>query len=108
MVDDDARMLRLVRDALEAAGYAPLVTGEPEALAAIIRAERPRLVLLDLVLPGPDGIELMQQTPELCDLPVIFISAYGREETVARALEAGAADYIVKPFSPHDHDPRAP
>ena len=100
VVDDDPRMLRLVRDALAAAGYAPLVTGEPERLAAIIRAERPRLVLLDLVLPGPDGIELMQQLPELSDLPVIFISAYGRDETVARALEAGAADYIVKPFSP--------
>ena len=100
VLDDDPRMLRLVRDALEAAGYAPLVTGEPEELAAIIRAERPRLVVLDLVLPGLDGIELMQHTPELSDLPVIFISAYGRDETVARALEAGAADYIVKPFSP--------
>ena len=99
-VDDDPHMLRLVRDTLEAAGYAPLVTGEPEELAALVRAERPRLVLLDLVLPGPDGIELMWQTPELSDLPVIFISAHGRDETVARALEAGAADYIVKPFSP--------
>ena len=77
-----------------------MVTGEPEELAALIRAERPRLVLLDLVLPGSDGIELMRQLPELSDLPTIFISAYGRDETVARALEAGAADYIVKPFSP--------
>ena len=100
VLDDDPRMLRLVRDALTNAGYAPLVTGEPGELAALIRAERPRLVLLDLILPGPDGIELMEQTPELADLPVIFISAYGRDETVARALEAGAADYIVKPFSP--------
>ena len=99
-VDDDPRMLRLVRDALAAAGYAPLVTGEPGELAAIIRAERPRLVLLDLILPGQDGIELMAELPELSDIPVIFISAYGRDETVARALEAGAADYIVKPFSP--------
>ena len=99
-VDDDPRTLRFVRDALSAAGYAPLVTGEPEELAAIVRAERPRLVLLDLILPGQDGIELMRELPELSDLPVIFISAYGRDETVARALEAGATDYIVKPFSP--------
>ncbi len=99
-VDDDPRMLRLVRDALAAAGYAPLVTGEPGELAQIIRSERPRLVLLDLILPGQDGIELMAELPELSDIPVIFISAYGRDETVARALEAGAADYIVKPFSP--------
>jgi len=99
-VDDDPRILRFVRDALSAAGYAPTVTGEPQELAPIIRTEKPRLVLLDLALPGPDGIELMQSLPELSDLPVIFISAYGRDENVASALEAGAADYIVKPFSP--------
>ncbi len=98
-VDDDPRTLRFVRDALSAAGYAPVVTGEPKQLAHIIRSEKPRLVLLDLILPGPDGIELMKEVPELSDLPVIFISAYGRDETVAQALEAGAADYIVKPFS---------
>ncbi|MDE0292633.1 MAG: response regulator, partial [Bryobacterales bacterium] len=100
MVDDDPQMLRFVRDALSRAGYAPLVTGAPEELAHLIRSERPQLVLLDLLLPGSDGIELMGQVPELADQPVIFISAYGRDETVARALEAGAADYIVKPFSP--------
>ena len=99
VVDDDPRMLRLVRDALSKAGYAPLVTGVPQDLPRIIRAERPRLVLLDLILPDVDGIELMKQVPELADLPVIFISGYGRDETVAKALESGAADYIVKPFS---------
>ena len=100
VVDDDPKMLRFVRGALSAAGYAPLVTGGPEDLARIIRTEKPQLVLLDLVLPGVDGIELMRQVPELPDLPVIFISAYRRDDTVAQALEAGAADYIAKPFSP--------
>ena len=100
VVDDDPQFLRVVRDALSKAGYAPLVTGVPKDLPRIIRKERPRLVLLDLVLPDVDGIELMQQVPELADLPVIFISGYGRDETVAKALESGAADYIVKPFSP--------
>ena len=51
------------------------------------------------MLPGADGIALMETLPELADVPVIFISAYGRDETVARALEKGAADYLVKPFS---------
>ena len=55
--------------------------------------------MLDLVLPGVDGVELMRTLPGFADLPVIFVSAYGEGETVARALEAGAADYIVKPFS---------
>ena len=100
VVDDDPRMLRFVRNALSGAGYAPLVTGAPDDLARIIRTEKPQLVLLDLVLPGSDGIELLQQVPELSDLPVIFISAYRRDDTVAQALEAGAADYIAKPFSP--------
>ena len=89
-----------MRDALAAAGYAPLVTGDPGDIARIIRSERPRLVLLDLVLPGQNGIGLMAEVPELSDMRVIFISGYGRDETVAAALEAGAADYVVKPFSP--------
>ena len=100
VVDDDPQTLRYVRDALAGSGYAPLVTGDTEALSSLIRTEKPRLVLLDLLLPGADGIELMERLPELADLPVIFISGYGRDETIARALEAGAVDYIVKPFSP--------
>ena len=100
VVDDDPQTLRHVRDALAGAGYAPMVSAAHRELARIVRAEQPALVLLDLMLPGADGIELMQTVPELARQPVIFISAYGRDETVARALEAGAADYIVKPFSP--------
>ena len=100
VVDDDPQTLRYVRNALSAAGYAPLVTGDHRELADLIRKEKPRLVLLDLMLPGTDGIELMERVPELADQPVIFISGYGRDETIARALEIGAADYIVKPFSP--------
>ena len=100
VVDDDPETLRHLRDTLAEAGYAPLVTGDPGAVARLIRTEKPQLVLLDLMLPGTDGVELMQTVPELSDLPVIFISGYGRDETIARALEAGADDYVVKPFSP--------
>ena len=100
VVDDDPRTLRYVRDVLAGAGYAPIVTGEHRELARIIEIEKPRLVLLDLILPDTDGIALMEQVPELADLPVIFISGYGRDESIVKALECGAADYIVKPFSP--------
>ena len=100
VVDDDPQTLRFVRDALAQAGYTALVTGDHAELSHIIRTEKPRLVLLDLMLPGTDGIALMASVPELADLPVVFISGYGRDETIAEALEAGAADYIVKPFSP--------
>ena len=100
VVDDDPNTLRFVRDALTGSRYVPLVTGSTEEVPGLIRSERPQLVLLDLMLPEIDGIELMERVPELSDLPVIFISGYGRDETIARALEAGAVDYIVKPFSP--------
>ncbi len=100
VVDDDPQTLRYVRNVLSDAGYAPLVTGDPDGLSGVIRAEKPGLVLLDLMLPGTDGIDLMKRVPQLADLPVIFISGYGRDETIARALDSGAADYIVKPFSP--------
>ena len=100
VVDDDPQTLRYVRDALIPAGYAPVVTGDPRQLTDLVETHKPALVLLDLMLPGTDGIELIQRIPQLADLPVIFISGYGRDETIARALELGAADYIVKPFSP--------
>ena len=99
-VDDDPQTLRFVRDALSNAGYTVTVTGDPEQVSRLVEEERPHLVLLDLMLPGVDGIELMESVPELADLPVIFLSAYGRDQVIARALEAGAEDYVVKPFSP--------
>lgn len=102
IVDDDPRALRQARDALAAAGYAPATALEPGEVARAIEASRPALVLLDLVLPGVDGIELMTTLPALAEVPVIFVSAYGRGDTVARALEAGAADYVVKPYSPEE------
>ena len=99
-VDDDPQTLRHVRDALTNAGYAPVLTGDPEEALSLVEANDPHLVLLDLMLPGTDGIELMQGIRDMADVPVIFLSAYGQEETIARALENGADDYVVKPFSP--------
>ena len=99
-VDDDPQALRYVRDALASAGYTPVVTGDPAEALRLVAEEKPDLVLLDLMLPGTGGIELMKTVPELSDAPVIFLSAYGRDQIIARALEAGAVDYIVKPFSP--------
>ena len=102
VVDDDPQTLRHVRNALTEADYVPVVTGDPDELLELVRTHKPGLVLLDLVLPGTDGIRLMEGVHELEDLPVIFISAYGRDETIVKALDAGAADYIVKPFSPSE------
>ena len=98
-VDDDPQTLRYVRDALTKAGYAPVVTGDPEEVSRLMAEEAPRLVLLDMMLPGSDGMELMKDIREVSDAPVIFLSVNGQEEVVARAFDMGAADYVVKPFS---------
>ena len=102
VVEDDPQTLRRLREALTDADYAVVVTGDPQEVRDLIRTHAPLLVLLDLMLPGTDGIELMTVVPELQDVPVIFISAYGRDETIVKALDAGAVDYIVKPFSPSE------
>ena len=99
-VDDDPQTLRYVRGALTKAGYTPVVTGDPEEVSRLMAEEEPRLVLLDLMLPGSDGMELMKEIREVSDVPIIFLSVNGQEEIIARAFENGADDYVVKPFSP--------
>ena len=101
MVDDDPQTLRYVRDALTKAGYDPIVTGDPEEVPApLMEANSPHLVLLDLVFPGADGIEMMRDILKQKDVPIIFLSVYGQDEIIARAFDLGDADYVVKPFSP--------
>ncbi len=99
-VDDDPNDLRYIRDTLTKTGYDPVVTGEPAEALRLVEDEAPELVLLDLMLPGTDGIELMGHILDIVDVPVVFLSAYGQDETIARAFDTGAADYVVKPFSP--------
>ena len=100
VVDDDPQILRYVRDILIQSGYSPIVTGDEKEALQIVEEERPHLVLLDLMLPEKDGIELMREILDITDLPIIFLSAYGRDDLIARAFEMGAIDYVVKPFSP--------
>ncbi|WP_419915764.1 ATP-binding protein [Candidatus Poriferisodalis sp.] len=99
-VDDDPQALRYITDILSGAGYATVATGNPADIGRIMAEHRPHLVLLDLVLPDRDGIEVMTDVRSRADVPVIFLSAYGHDETIARAFDMGATDYVVKPFSP--------
>ena len=99
-VDDDLQALRYIRDALIKSDYAVVATSDPDDVLRLIEEERPHLVLLDLMLPGVDGIDLMKDIVAAGDVPVIFVSAYGQDRLVARAFEMGADDYVVKPFSP--------
>ena len=99
-LDDDPQALNHIRAVLNQAGYIPLVTADPQETLMFMISQPPSLVLLDLVLPGTDGIELMQQILEIADVPIIFVSAYGQDHNIERAFEMGADDYLVKPYSP--------
>ncbi len=100
VVDDDPQALMYVRNVLTDAGYSPIVSADPEEALGLMKENGAHLVLLDLMLPGFDGIELLQDILSIADVPVIFLSAYGKDHVIARAFDAGATDYIVKPFSP--------
>ena len=100
VVDDDPLVLRSVRNALTTAGFHPVVTADPEEALLLMAEHSPSLALVDLVLPERDGTELMRDILAISQIPVIFLSAYGRDEVVAKVLLQGATDYIVKPFSP--------
>ena len=99
VVDDDPQTLRHVRDILSQAGYTALLAANSEEALEMLR-RRPNVAILDFMLPGKDGIELMEDIRAIIDIPVVFLSAYGQAQFIARALEMGAADYVVKPFSP--------
>ncbi len=99
-VDDDPQALRYIREALVGSGYTVIATVDPAEVPRLMEEERPHLVLLDLVLPGADGVDLMSEVMGEGDVPFIFVSAYGQDSLVARAFEMGADDYVVKPFSP--------
>jgi len=104
-VEDDTDISRLVRHHLEAAGYG--VRSFPAATGVISEAEKqsPALFLLDIMLPGGDGLELcrrIRQTPALSMVPVIFLTAKTTESDKVIGLELGADDYIPKPFSPRE------
>ena len=100
VVDDDLHALRYIRDALIKSGYAVVATSDPDDVSRLMEEDKPHLVLLDLMLPGIDGIDLMKYVATAHDVPVIFVSAYGQDRLIARAFEMGADDYVVKPFAP--------
>ena len=98
-VDDEPQLLWLLRNILSDQGYVLSGTGNPGEMMRLLEAKQPHLVLLDLMLPGTSGFELMRRIREVSQVPVIFLSANDQEENVVKALSMGADDYMVKPFS---------
>ena len=98
VVDDDAQMLRAIRTALSARGYQVLTAGNGESALALAAEENLDLVLLDLRLPGIEGHDVIRRLRTWTELPVIVVSVQESQEEKVAALDAGADDYITKPF----------
>src|SRR3984885_5396471 len=98
VVDDELQILRALRVVLREAGFEVIAAqSAPEALdLAAVKA--PRAAIVDLVLPGGDGVEVTRSLREWSEMPILVLSAVGEEEQKVRALQAGADDYITKPF----------
>ena len=98
VVDDDALMRRSLAFNLEQAGYQASTAGTAEDALALARRQPPDLVLLDIGLPGMDGLDALRQFKDQLSVPVIFVTARRRELDEVLGLELGADDYITKPF----------
>jgi len=104
-VEDDADISRLVRFQLESAGYGVRTFTSANGVIAEAEKQLPSLFLLDIMLPGGDGLELcrrIRQTTLLAMVPIIFLTAKVSESDKIMGLELGADDYIAKPFSPRE------
>jgi two-component system KDP operon response regulator KdpE len=100
--DDEQQILRALRVILRDAGFEALPASDGEEALDVAAVERPDAAIIDLVLPGMDGVELCRRLREWSDLPVIVLSAVGEEDAKVRALAAGADDYVTKPFGPRE------
>ena len=102
VVDDEARILKLVRDYLERAGFAVLTARDGEAALTLARIEQPDLIVLDLMLPGVDGLDVCRRLRQESGVPIIMLTARVEEADRIVGLELGADDYVTKPFSPRE------
>ena len=100
IVDDEVHVQRLLRMYLERAGYTALLCGDGESAMRMVRESKPDLIILDLMLPGVDGLEICRRLRQEGDIPVIMVTARTTEQDRLRGLRDGADDYVTKPFSP--------
>jgi two-component system, OmpR family, phosphate regulon response regulator PhoB len=103
VIDDEPDVLLLCRVNLEFAGHEVLETTDPEQGVAMAAKEHPDLIVLDVMLPTHDGLSILEELgelPETRDVPVILLTAKAQEDDQLKGWQAGAAEYVTKPFSP--------
>jgi len=102
VVDDDSALAEMVGIVLRSEGFEPSFCADGSAALAAFHTANPDLILLDLMLPGMDGIEVCEQIRSESGVPIIMLTAKTDATDVVAGLEAGADDYIVKPFNPKE------
>jgi two-component system KDP operon response regulator KdpE len=102
VVDDEPAIVRLVRTALQADGYAVITAGRGEAALEILEDQRPDLVVLDLMLPGIDGDETLRRIRSMNQVPVIMLTARAGDADRLKGFHGGADDYVTTPFNPDE------
>ncbi len=102
VVDDEPKIVQLARDYLEHAGFTVVTADDGRAALDAVAAARPDLVVLDLGLPGLDGLEVTRRLRQSGDLPIVMLTARDDELDKVLGLEMGADDYLTKPFSPRE------
>ncbi len=102
VVDDEPKIVRLLSEYLERAGFRVVVAADGDAAVSVFRREKPDLVLLDLMIPGIDGLDVTRAIRRDGETPIIMVTALSEETDRLVGLELGADDYIAKPFSPRE------
>jgi len=102
VVDDEPKIIDLARDYLEHAGFAVLTAADGQAALAVARTRSPDLVVLDLGIPQPDGLDVIRAIRRDSNVPIVVLTARDDELDKLIGLELGADDYITKPFSPRE------
>jgi len=102
VVEDELEIARIVRDYLQHAGFEVIVVGDGGSAVASVRSARPDLLVLDLGLPGTDGLDVAREVRRWSETPIVMLTARGDESDRIVGLELGADDYVVKPFSPKE------
>ena len=102
VVDDDPDVRELVQLALGHAGFGTAVARDGDEALAASRRLRPDVIVLDVMLPGQSGIEVCEElrSSDLAEIPVVLLTARAQDDDIDRGFDAGAVDYVVKPFSP--------
>lgn len=102
VVDDEAGILRLMKLELSAQGFRVITATDGESAMTMAEEHRPDAILLDVMMPGPSGLEVMRKLRERSNVPVLLVTAKDKDTDKVRGLELGADDYIVKPFNPDE------